>query len=147
MARHTPEEQDLIARQARFFIIFGAVVLALLVALFLFWKPVMRPWIQERQGMANLAEARFTNQIRAEQASADREAAVLRAEAIAIVGQVAKDFPEYPLQEAIGGFALALERGQIAQTFYIATKNSIPVLPGMGDAPTAVRPATTAQGN
>lgn len=116
----------------RLFITLGVIVVVFLLALALFWRPVMRPWTQERIGMANLAQATFDNKIRAEAAAAERDAAVLRAQAITIVGAAAKEFPEYRNQEFIGGFANALENGAIPQTFYVPTKNGIPVLPSMG---------------
>lgn len=108
------------------------ILVVVLLALTLFWRPVMRPWTQERLGMANLAQATFDNKIRAEAAAAERDAAVLRAQAITIEGAAAKEFPEYRNQEFIGGFANALESGAIPQTFYVPTKNGIPVLPSMG---------------
>jgi peptidyl-tRNA hydrolase len=46
------------------------------------------------QGKARLAEATQSRQIQVEQARGEVEAAKMRAEAIAIVGQATKDFPE-----------------------------------------------------
>lgn len=113
-----------------FLISIASGVIVFLIAMALLWGPLVRPWSQERKGMANLAQAKFENQIRAEKSGAEAEAAVLRAQAIAIVGDVAKQYPEYREQEFIGAFAKALENGQIGQTFYIPTTGTIPVLPG-----------------
>ena len=119
------------ARHERFYIATAGFVAFALLALILAWAPVMRPWTQERLGMANLARATYENKIRAEAAAAEAEAAKLRAQAIAIVGAVAKEYPEYRAQEFIGAFAGALEGGTIPQTFYVPTRNNVPVLPGI----------------
>jgi regulator of protease activity HflC (stomatin/prohibitin superfamily) len=62
------------------------------------------------------------------QAQAEKDAAVLRAEAIQIVGQAAKDFPEYRQQEFIGSFADALREGKIQQIIYVPTEANIPII-------------------
>jgi hypothetical protein len=129
-------------RQAKFFLFVGVLSVTLLLMLTLFWGPVMRPWTQERLGTANLRKAEFDNQIQAEQSAAESDAAKLRAQAIAIVGAVAKQYPEYRSQEFIGGFADALRAGEVKQTFYIPTQSSIPVLPAM--AAPMVAPASPA---
>lgn len=131
--------EKLVKSQYRFWAIFGTSITVLLLAIALLWGPVVRPWSQERKGMANLAEARYTNMIRKEAASAESEAAKLRAKAIKIVGGVAKEFPEYRSQELIGGFARALEAGKMSQTFYVTTRNNIPILPSLSvDVPEPV---------
>ena len=84
-------------------------------------------WSMEMQGKAKLAEATQSRQIQIEQARSEREAAVLRAEAIAIVGKAAKDYPEYRLQEFLGAFAEALKEGNISQIMYIPTEANIPI--------------------
>lgn len=123
--------EDLHVRQKRFYVLTGGLTALVLLAIILAWGPVMRPWTQERLGMANLAQATYQNKIRAESAAAEAEAAKLRAQAIAIVGAVAKEYPEYRAQEFIGAFAGALEGGTIPQTFYVPTRNNVPVLPGI----------------
>lgn len=85
-------------------------------------------WSMEMQGKAKLAEATQSRQIQIEQARGEKEAAVLRAEAIAIVGKAAKDFPEYRVQEFIGAFGEALREGQINQIMYIPTEANIPIM-------------------
>lgn len=135
MSEQSFEEQykAMIKSQIRFYVVVGSVVAIILVGMMLLWNPLLKPWTQERKGMANLAQAEYENLIRAERASAESEAAVLRAQAIEIIGAVAKEYPEYHSQEFIAGFAAALENGTIDQTFYIPTRNSIPVLPALDD--------------
>ena len=89
--------------------------------------PLSFVWSMEMQGKAKLAEATQSRQIQIEQARSEREAAVLRAEAIAIVGKAAKDFPEYRLQEFLGAFAEALKEGNINQIMYVPTEANIPI--------------------
>ena len=84
-------------------------------------------WSMEMQGKAKLAEATHSRQIQIEQARSEREAAALRAEAIAIVGKAAKEFPEYRLQEFLGAFAEALKEGNINQIMYVPTEANIPI--------------------
>lgn len=83
---------------------------------------------QERLvGKAELVRAEQNRQIQIEQARAEREAAELRAEAIAIVGQAAKDFPEYRYQEFLGAFGEAFRNGDIDQIIYVPTEGMIPI--------------------
>lgn len=84
-------------------------------------------WSMEMQGKAKLAEATQSRQIQIEQAKGEKEAATLRAEAIAIVGKAAKEFPEYRQQEFIGAFAEALKEGKIHQIMYVPTEANIPI--------------------
>jgi regulator of protease activity HflC (stomatin/prohibitin superfamily) len=84
-------------------------------------------WSMEMQGKAKLAEASQSRQIQIEQAKGEKEAAVLRADAIKIVGQAAKDFPEYRHQEFLGAFGEALKEGKMEQIVYIPTESGIPI--------------------
>jgi regulator of protease activity HflC (stomatin/prohibitin superfamily) len=61
------------------------------------------------------------------QALAEKEAAISRAEAVKVMGQAAKDYPEYRRQEFIGAFAHALQEGKINQIIYVPTEAGIPV--------------------
>lgn len=131
MTTFAEEKKKLGDNQIKFFIKTGIVTVVMFLLLTLLWNPMARPWEQERKGVANLAQKRFENMIQAEASAAEKDAAVLRAQAIAIVGEAAKAFPEYRSQEFIGGFAEAMKNGDIDQTFYIPTQNSIPVLPAM----------------
>ena len=85
-------------------------------------------WSMEMAGKARLAEASQSRMIQVEQAKAEKESAILRAEAIAIVGQAAKDYPEYRTQEYIGAFAEALKEGKMSQIVYIPTEAGMPIL-------------------
>ena len=105
-------------------IIFAGVMILILVTVGYRYYSV---WSMEMQGKAKLAEATQSRQIQVEQAKAEKEAAVLRAEAIAIVGEAAKNFPEYRQQEFIGAFAEALKEGNIEQIMYIPTEAGIPL--------------------
>ena len=85
-------------------------------------------WSMEKEGQASLMKATQTRQIQVEQAKAEKEAAVLRAEAIAIIGKAAKEYPEYRTQEYIGAFAEALKEGKMQQIIYVPTEANIPLL-------------------
>ena len=78
-------------------------------------------------GAAELAKAEQNRKILIEQARAEKESASLRAEAIMIVGQAAKDFPEYRQQEFIGALGDALRDGNISQIMYLPTEAGIPI--------------------
>jgi regulator of protease activity HflC (stomatin/prohibitin superfamily) len=109
-------------------LIFVGVLGALFVG-FLFWFfPTYNVWSNQKSGEAALAHAESVRMILVTQAHAEREAAVQRAEAIKIVGQAAKDFPEYRHQEFIGAFAEALKEGKIAQIIYVPTEANIPIV-------------------
>ncbi len=84
-------------------------------------------WSMEMQGKAKLAEASQSRMIQVEQAKGEVEAAKMRAEAIVIVGQATKDFPEYRQQEFVGAFAEALKEGNIQQIMYVPTEANIPI--------------------
>lgn len=84
--------------------------------------------LQTRQGQAALASAQSSRLVLVAQAEAEREAASKRAEAIKIVGQAAKEFPEYRQQEFIGAFGEALHSGKIAQIIYVPTEANIPII-------------------
>ncbi len=85
-------------------------------------------WSMEMQGKAKLAESTQSRQIQVEQAKAELEAAKFTAQAIAIVGKAAKEFPEYRNQMYIQAFAEALSNGDINQIMYIPTEAGIPIL-------------------
>lgn len=74
-----------------------ALFLVGLVALGMWGCPTYGVWQQGKSGEARLKRAEQEKQILVEQARAEVEAASLRAEAIMIIGQAAKDFPEYRL--------------------------------------------------
>jgi hypothetical protein len=90
--------------------------------------PLYRVWAAEYNGRAVLVQAEQTRQVLITQAVAEREAAVARSEAIQIVGQAAKDFPEYRYQEFLGAFAEALKDGKMNQIIYVPTEANIPLM-------------------
>lgn len=104
---------------------------AVVIGLILIWilvKPYYRVWSQEMRGKAALAEAKQSKMIQTEQARAELESAQLRAQAVKIMGQAAKDYPEYREQEFIGAFGEALREGNISQIIYVPTESSLPIL-------------------
>ena len=105
--------------------LFSMIILGFGLAAISRWYDV---WSMEMQGKAKLAEASQSRQIQVEQAKAEKESATLRADAIAIVGQATKDFPEYRQQEYIGAFAEALKEGKMSQIIYIPTEAGMPIL-------------------
>ena len=104
---------------------FGLIIFILVLMIGL---PQYGVWQQGLSGEASLAKAEQTRKIMIEQAKAERDSAELRAEAIAIVGQAAKDFPEYRLQEFMGAFAEALQSGVIDQIIYVPTEGNVPIM-------------------
>ncbi len=106
----------------------GILLTLIFVVVCMISYPLYSVWQQGLEGHAILAKAEQTRQIQIIQATAEKEAAVQRAEAIKIVGQAAKDFPEYRLQEFVGAFAEALHNGKISQIIYVPTEGGIPIL-------------------
>lgn len=107
----------------------GVISFVIIVILALmFGIPQYSVWQQGLTGQAALARAEQTRRILVTQAHAEKDAAVLRAEAINIVGKAAQDFPEYRQQEFIGAFAHALEAGKIQQIIYVPTEANIPIM-------------------
>ncbi len=92
-----------------------------------FIKPSIRVWQQEQEGKAVLARANQERQILVTQAQAEREAAIERAEAIRIIGEAAKKYPEYRQQEFLGAYAEALKSDSIQKIIYVPTEANIPV--------------------
>jgi len=82
---------------------------------------------EQLTGEAEYVRAEQNRRILVEQARAEKDAAVLRAEAIEIVGQAAKDFPEYRLQEFLGAFGEALQSDAVDKIVFIPTEANIPV--------------------
>lgn len=105
--------------------IFG--IIALILAL-MFGMPLYNVWQQGLSGQAMLAKAEQSRQITITQARAEEAAAEHRAKAIAIMGEMAKKYPEYRQQEFIGAFAEAMHNGRINQIIYVPTEAGIPIL-------------------
>lgn len=109
-------------------ILIGIAVLGLFVLAGFVGYRYYAIWSQEMQGRAILAQAAQTKQVLIEQARAEKEAALERAEAIRIVGEAAQKYPEYRHQEFIGAFAQALQDGKINQIIYVPTEGNIPII-------------------
>lgn len=110
---------------AVFGIINGIFLLLLLIMMII---PQWRVWSQGKEGEAELRRAEQNRQIQVEQAKAEFEAAQHRADAIKVVGQAAKDFPEYRHQEFIGAFGEAMKEGHIQKIIYVPTEANIPII-------------------
>ena len=89
---------------------------------------IINVWKQGMDGQAALVEAEQSKMIQVQVAKAELESAKLRAEAIKLVGQAAKDYPEYRKQEFIGAFGEALRDGRIQQIIYVPTEANIPIV-------------------
>ena len=120
------EDKKLLKGVTRVWVISLALILSL-GAVSMFGWPLYRVWQQGLTGEAALARAEQERQIEVEQARAERDAAVLRAEAIQIVGQAAQDYPEYRYQEFLGAFGQALRDGNIDQVIYVPTEAGLPI--------------------
>jgi len=79
------------------------------------------------EGKAVLAEAEHSRMARVEAAKAEKEAAQLTADAIAIVGEAAQKFPEYRQQEFYLALGEALQKGTIQQILYLPTEAGLPI--------------------
>lgn len=100
----------------------------LIISGLMFGIPKYFVWQRGLAGEANLKRAEQEKQIMIETAKAELEAAKHRAEAIAIMGKKAKEFPEYRHQEFIGAFADALQNGSIQKIIYVPTEANIPIV-------------------
>ena len=106
----------------------GTILLMVLTALAMWGCPQYYVYSSRLSGQATLAKSVAARQVLVSQAEAEKEAASLRADAIKIVGQAAKEYPEYRTQEFIGAFAEALHNGTISQIIYVPTEANIPII-------------------
>lgn len=106
-------------------VIFAAILF--IASLFIIF-PLWNVWSQGLSGEADLAKAEQTRKIMIETAKAEKDAAYLRAEAIEIMGEAAKNYPEYRQQEFMQAFGEALREGQIDQIIYVPTESNVPIL-------------------
>ena len=111
-----------------FVILIALICFIILMILILFGWPHYKVWKQGMDGQAALAEAEQSKMIQVQVAKAELESAKLRAQAIQLVGQAAKDYPEYRKQEFIGAFGEALRDGRIQQIIYVPTEANIPIV-------------------
>jgi len=88
-------------------IILGSIVCCIL--LIMFGIPVYKSWNANYVGNSEVSLAQK------------------KAEAIKIVGQAARDYPEYKQQEYISAFSDAMKKGKIEQIIYVPTEAGIPV--------------------
>jgi len=88
----------------------------------------MNVYTSRLAGQAAYAHSESERKVLVSQAEAELEAAKLRAEAIKIVGEMAKQFPEYREQEFIGAFGEALKSDKIDQIIYVPTEANIPII-------------------
>lgn len=119
------QERD--PRRVGVYVVGGTLIVVLFFLFLLVILPLWNVWRAGLSGEASLKRATQTRLIQVEQARGEKEAALLRAEAIAIVGKAAKDFPEYRQQEFIGAFAEAMKDGMINQIIYVPTEANIPI--------------------
>ena len=103
-----------------------SIALVLIMGSFFFF-PVWNAWRMGVSGQAALNYAGHQRKVQIEQAKAEKEAAQYRADAIAIVGGAAKEFPEYRYQEFLGAFAEALQNGEIDKLIFVPTEANIPI--------------------
>jgi hypothetical protein len=106
----------------------GLGTFLLLVLAVMYGCPAWTVYDQRKAGEAALARAQSQKMTLVTQAEAEKEAASRRAEAIRIVGQASRDFPQYRQQEFIGAFAEALQGGKIQQIIYVPTEANIPII-------------------
>jgi len=104
------------------------ILIMVCIATLMFIIPKYKVWSMEMSGRAKLAEATQSRQIQIEQARGELEASKLRAQAIKIVGEAAKKYPEYRYQEFLGAFGEALNNGNIEKIIYVPTEANIPVM-------------------
>lgn len=123
------EEKKYLTPQGRLVLVWLPSILAIVVLLgaLLWGVPQYRVYSQEMRGAAALAEATQNRQILIEQADAELESAEKFAQAIEIVGQAAKEYPEYRQQLFIQGFSEALQGGIVDQIIYVPTEAMIPI--------------------
>lgn len=107
---------------------FGTILLIVIVGAAMVGCPTYNVYSARMDGEATQARAAGAKQALVAQAQAEKEAAQLRADAIKIVGQAAKDYPEYRQQEFIGAFAEAMSNGKIEKIIYVPTEANIPII-------------------
>lgn len=127
LRRKTVEDRE--DREAIWYFIsrIGGTALFLTVAL-LAGCPQYAVYKARLEGEAIHKKADGARQALVAQAQAELDAAQKRADAIKILGQSAKDYPEYRQQEFIGAFAHALHEGKIAQLIYVPTEGMMPIM-------------------
>jgi len=106
-----------------------AILASILFVASLFWiLPIWNVWAEGLSGEAMLKKAEQEKLIMIETAKAEKESATHRADAIRIMGDAAKKFPEYRQQEFMQAFGEALREGNINQVIYVPTEANVPIL-------------------
>lgn len=121
------EEARLRQSKFKFMVVFYSIMAVFLAVGLMTGIPLYNVWQQGLAGEAALKRAEQTRKIQIEQAKAEKESAQYRADAIKIVGQAAKDFPEYRYQEFLGSFADALHNGNVQKIIFVPTEAQIPI--------------------
>lgn len=111
----------------KFFLKMGGIA-AIGLSTIAYVMPQYSVYAAKLHGEAELVKAEQTRQIQVAQAQAELDSAEKRAKAISIIGQAAKQFPEYRTQEFIGAFAESMREGKINQIIYVPTEANIPIL-------------------
>lgn len=106
----------------------AAAILAILIAGAMFGWPAYRVWQAGMEGKAILRRAEHEKMVAIETAKAEVDSAKLRAEAIALVGKAAQEYPEYRQQEFIAAFGEAIKSGEVEQIIYVPTEANIPIV-------------------
>lgn len=107
--------------------IFSVILIGLIFAI-AFTINTLRVANATSVGKAEFARAEQNRQIKIKTAEAERDAAKLQAEAIQIVGEAAKAYPEYRHQEFLSAFGEALREGKMNQVIYVPTEANIPLM-------------------
>ena len=106
----------------------GIVILCLVIAVGMVGCPQYSVYSSRLEGEAALAKANSVKQVLVTQAQAEKEAASAQADAIRIVGQASKDFPQYREQQFIQAFGEAMQSDKIEKIIYVPTEANIPII-------------------
>lgn len=111
------------------FVLIGSVIgVGLFLSLCMLAYGHLNVYMSRLSGQAAYAHSESERKVLVSQAEAELESAKLRAEAIKIVGEMAKQYPEYREQEFIGAFGDALKSDRIDQIIYVPTEANIPII-------------------
>lgn len=93
--------------------------------------PIWNVWRAQQAGKAELKRITLIKQLVKEQATAEKDAAYYRAEAIRTEGSAAAEYPEYRKNLFYGALSQSLEDGNISQVIYIPTEAGLPITEAM----------------
>ena len=113
-------------------IVFCILAFLALIGVAMVGIPQYIVYSSKMKGEANYVQAQQEKKIMIETALAEKESAKLRAEAIDIIGESAKKYPEYRQQEFMQAFGEALREGNISQIIYVPTEANLPILEAKG---------------